>query len=308
MFSLPFPKNSFQAQIYAIFATILIAGSFFASQRLSGVLTPSLLTLIRFILATIFLAPFVLFSKTKRTQLLYTMPRAMIISLFYSLYFMIMFEALKTTTVLNTGTLYTLVPFVTALFAFVAFKDRLGYKRMLAFIIGTIGTVWVIFEGNIERILQFNLQEGDGLFILGAISMCVYGILIKALYCNDDLLVLVFCTLIGGTVWMGIGTIFFDAPVGAFEVDFEFILCMLYLAIGTTIFTLFLLQSATVVLGPVRVMSYVYLNPIIVALLLFIIEGKTIPTIVIPGVLLSCLATWILQGISDHSLKKREEI
>lgn len=303
---IPFPKNSLQAQLYVIFATILIAGSFFASQRLASSLTPALLTLIRFALGAILLAPFILAYKKKRKEVLRVMPRATIISLFYSLYFMIMFEALKTTTVLNTGTLYTLVPFVTALFALVVFKERIGYKRMLAFTIGAIGTIWVIFEGDIGRILRFNLQEGDGLFMLGSISMCIYAILIKALYRNDDLLVLVFCTLLGGVFWMGLGAIFFDIPVQSFKIDLEFIISMLYLVVGTTVLTLFLLQSATVVLGPVKVMSYVYFNPIIIALLLLLLEGKTVPLIVVPGVLLSGFATWILQGLKDGFSEKYE--
>ncbi|MFA6756252.1 MAG: DMT family transporter [Sulfurospirillaceae bacterium] len=289
------PKSHKQAQFYVITATILISGSFFASQKLVGTLTPAALTLLRFIIAALLLAPFVLLSPNRRSKLFTTLPRAFIISLFYSLYFMIMFEALKTTTVLNTGTIYTLVPFATALLSYFIFKEKIDKKRLFAFLIGAVGTLWVIFEGNLELFLKFNLQEGDGLFFFGSLSMCIYSILLKALYKNDDLLVLVFSTLLGGIFWMSIGTLYFKTGWGSFSINIEFIFCLLYLAIATTIVTLYLLQSATVVLGPVKVMSYVYLNPIIVAVLMLFLEGKSIPLVLIPGILLSVLATFMLQ-------------
>ena len=56
------PKSHKQAQFYVITATILISGSFFASQKLVGTLTPAAMTLLRFKIAALHLAPFDLFS------------------------------------------------------------------------------------------------------------------------------------------------------------------------------------------------------------------------------------------------------
>ena len=58
---------------------------------------------------------------------------------------------------------------------------------------------------------------------------------------------------------------------------------MTYLVIGTTLITVYLYQKTTMALGPSSANAYSYLNPVLVALLLLIIEGVTIPLAVIPG-------------------------
>ena len=46
---------------------------------------------------------------------------------------------------------------------------------------------------------------------------------------------------------------------------------MTYLVIGATLITVYLYQKTTVALGPSSVNAYIYLNPVLVALLLLII-------------------------------------
>ncbi|AXX87516.1 DMT family transporter [Malaciobacter marinus] len=294
--------STLQAHMYVLFATFLVAGSFLASQRLANVVNPLSLTFLRFIGAIIIMAPFILFRKSLRDGILKTLPRALVISLFYSLYFMGMFEALKLTTVLNTGTLYTLVPLMTAILALFIFKEKISFNKLLVYLIGLIGTLWVIFKGNLELLLSFSLNDGDYIFIIGSFCMCCYSISIKLLYRNDNPLVLVFCTLIGGAIWMALGMMIFQKPLNWELIEGNLIYHMLYLIIGTTIITLFLYQKSTVILGPTKVMSYIYLNPVAVAILLLIIDHKSIETIVIPGIIITSIATFLLQ--KNKRLKK----
>ena len=104
-----------KGHLYIIIATILISGSFYASQILSGVIDSISLTLYRFVLAFIILFPLVISKKDGVKKAIKILPKAMIVSLFYSLYFIGMFQALEHTTILNTGTIYTLVPLMTAI-------------------------------------------------------------------------------------------------------------------------------------------------------------------------------------------------
>lgn len=94
---------------------------------------------------------------------------------------------------------------------------------------------------------------------------------------------------------MGIGMLIFQQPLNWHLVEGTLVYNMLYLIIGTTIITLFLYQRSTVILGPTKVMSYIYLNPIAVAILLYLIDGKNIETIVIPGIIITSIATFMLQ-------------
>jgi drug/metabolite transporter (DMT)-like permease len=287
--------SNLQAHLYVLLATFLVAGSFLASENLAHALNPFSLTLFRFFVALLMLAPFILFKKNLRQQILKTLPRAMVISFFYSLYFMAIFEALKTTTVLNTGTLYTLVPLMTAVLAFFVFKQTIGFTKFLVYIIGLIGTLWVIFKADWQLFLSLSLNSGDYIFILGALSMCCYSISLKLLYRDDNIFVLVFSTLIGGCIWLFIAMMVFNQPFNWGVIQGQLLYNMLYLIIGTTIMTLYLYQKTTVVLGPTKVMSYIYLNPIAVAILLYVFRGETVENIVFVGVILSAAATLILQ-------------
>ncbi|RXJ87374.1 DMT family transporter [Arcobacter sp. CECT 8985] len=287
--------SDLQAHLYVLLATFLIAGSFIASQKLANTLNPFSLTLLRFVGAIVIMAPFILTKKVFRNGILKTLPRALIISFFYSFYFMGMFKALKTTTVLNTATLYTLVPLMTAILAFFIFKEKITLNKLWVYIVGLIGTIWVIFKANFDLFLSFSLNHGDYIFLIASVSMCFYSISIKLLYKNDNAIVLVFCTLIGGALWMSLGMLVFQKPLNWQVIQGELIYNMLYLIIGTTIITLFLYQKSTVVLGPSKVMSYIYLNPVAVAILLFIIDNKSIDKIVIPGIIITSIATVMLQ-------------
>ena len=117
-------QQSTKAHIYVVIATIFIAGSFLASYKLSSTIDAISLTLYRFVLALIFLSPLVIFNKNRVKAVPKFLPKAMVISLFYSLYFIGMFKALEYTTVLNTGSIYTLVPLMTAILCIFFFRPK----------------------------------------------------------------------------------------------------------------------------------------------------------------------------------------
>ncbi|MFV7791468.1 EamA family transporter, partial [Aliarcobacter lanthieri] len=95
-------------------------------------------------------------------------------------------------------------------------------------------------------------------------SMALYPIFIKILYSKkDELLVLVFATLLGGIVWMSLTMQILNIPYDWNKIELNHFYSLLYLVIGTTIITLFLYQKATLILGPKKLMAYIYLNPAI---------------------------------------------
>ncbi|MGB5792914.1 DMT family transporter [Poseidonibacter sp.] len=288
--------SNLKAHLFVFLATFLVAGSFLASHNLATIVNPFSLTLLRFVISFILLAPFILLQSSRRSEIIPMLPRAMVISFFYSGYFLAMFEALKTTTVLNTGTLYTLVPLLTAIFAFFIFKEKISFNKFIVYLIGVFGTIWVIFKADIQLLLEFSLNSGDYIYIIGAVSMCFYSISLKLVHKkSDNSLNMVFATLIGGMFWMSLFMLFFNEPLNWTLIQGDLVYSMLYLAIITTLLTLYLYQKATAILGPTRVMSYVYLNPIAVVLLLFVVQNIAIETIIIPGILISCIATFFLQ-------------
>jgi drug/metabolite transporter (DMT)-like permease len=74
----------------------------------------------------------------------------------------------------------------------------------------------------------------------------------------------------------------------------DLIFYMVYLVIGATLITVYLYQKASIVLGPKKLMAYVYLNPAAVAILIYIFEKKVISYSILLGILISTFATIVL--------------
>lgn len=288
-------QQSTKAHIYVVIATIFIAGSFLASYKLSSTIDAISLTLYRFVLALIFLSPLVIFNKNRVKAVQKLLPKAMVISLFYSLYFIGMFKALEYTTVLNTGSIYTLVPLMTAILCIFFFKEKIPLAQLIVYIIGIISTLIVVFKANLELLLKFSLNQGDIIFLIASLSMALYSIFLKVLYKkDDDIIVLVFSTLMAGIIWMSFTMWILDIPYEWEKIEGNLLFSMLYLVVATTILTLFLYQKATLILGPKKVMAYIYISPSLVALIMFIFEKQRISLGVFIGILLSTIATIII--------------
>jgi len=292
---IPLNTINLKSHLYVIFATILVAGSFIASEKLSGVVNSFSLILLRFVICVVFLIPFIYVKKNALNKVKRAFLRAFIMSFFYTGYFVILFESLNSTTSLHTGTLFTLVPLLTAILYIFFFKEKITKLQLLVYFIGILGTCGIIFKGDIDLFLSFSLNSGDFLFLIGLLFMSSYSISMKYLYKKDDTLVLVFCTLIGGSIWMGLIIFFSDIPLNWHLIQGNNIFYMAYLVIPATLFTTYLYQKATIQIGPKSVMSYIYISPAAVALILFLLEKKVISIPVLIAILISTIATIILQ-------------
>ncbi len=285
-------SQNIKAHILVLLATFLIAGSFIVSKKLASIIDPISLTLFRFVFASIVLAPIIFLNKKYRSKVKDSFKRTLVISLFYSLYFIGLFKALEFTTALHTGTLFTLVPLLTAIFAIFVFKQKLTFSQLLVYFIGITGTCIVVFKGDLKLLFTLSLNYGDIIFLFALIAMVLYSISARYLYKEDDeVMTLTFMTLIGGSIWMGGAISFFDIPLEWHKIKNELFLYMAYLTIAATLFTVYLYQKATIVLGPKKTMAYVYLSPATTAMLIFLFENISIPFWSLIGILISSFAT-----------------
>lgn len=300
-------SKDLNAHLIILVATFLVGGSFIVSQKLSGIIDPISINLLRFIIASLALAPLIFIKKEFRKKVIPTFKRAMIISFFYSAFFIGLFTSLEYTTALNTGTIFTLVPLLTAFFAIFVFKQKISSKQYLIYFIGIIGTSIVVFKGSLDMFLSLSLNKGDILFLFSISSMALYSICAKYFYKEDDkMIVLVFMTLVGGSIWMALALFFLNIPLEWNKIDNTQFLYVAYLSIAATLITSYLYQKGTVILGPRKVMAYIYLNPATIAILLFVFEFKLINIWMIIGIIISSFATFILlkDNIIVASVKK----
>lgn len=77
---------------------------------------------------------------------------------------------------------------------------------------------------------------------------------------------------------------------------------MVNLVLFATLASAFIIQKTTLVSGPARVMSYINLSPVFVALLTMLIERSTLPTAIYPGMFLSIAAS-LFYNVKIETLK-----
>lgn len=285
--------------LHVVIATFLIAGSFIATADITHELHPISLNLMRFFIAALILAPFILFKKGTLHKLIIVFPRSIIISFFYCGYFACVFAAMLTTTTLNVGSIYTLTPVMTAFFSFIIFKQSLTLKVLTAYLLGVVGTLWVIFDGSFERLIQLNLNLGDLIFSMGVLCMAGYTVSMKLLYKGDDVLVMTFANLLGGVIWMAIAAVISDITLEWQKLSYSYYPSMAYLAVAATFLTSYLYQKASTVLQPVNVSSYIYLNPLCIAILSIAILKDSVNVTLWFGIAMSTAATLTLQYLSQ---------
>ncbi len=285
-----------RAHVAMVASTLLVATSFPVVASIAGAMDSVVLTALRFALAALIFLPLVALRHrlevlpTWRALIRYAVLSAPLIGFFFA-----MFEALRTTTAVNTGALFTFAPGFAALFALLFLGEHQGGRRLLALVAGMLGAVWVVFRGGLESLVELDLAPGDGLFLAGTASLGLYTVLVKRLHRGEPMAVMTFWTLVTGTGWLLVLGWDELLLVRASELDLRVLGAISYLAVFTTLTTFLLAQRATMVIGPTRTMAYTYLNPALVVLLTWVLGGTAIGWMSLPGIALTLVSMVELQ-------------
>lgn len=279
---------------------LLIATSFPVGAAITEGLDPAMLTLLRFTLAALLFAPYVAIRHGLTLPPLKSLAGYSVISGVLVFFFWAMFEALRDTSALNTGALFTLVPGIAAAYGVVLVRERIDRRRMIALFFGLVGALWVVFRGDPDRLVSLAFNRGDVLFLIACVVMALYMPLVNRFHRDEPTAVMTFWIMATGAVWLLLvnNTAVWNTDWG--QVDFNVFLGIAYLAVFTTIFTFFLQQHGTLRIGPTRATSYNYLNPALVVGLEWIVGHGLPPFMALPGVAIVLLATVVLQlGVKE---------
>ncbi len=278
-----------------LLAAIIVSSSFTVGAAIAHGMDPAVLTLVRFLLAVLFFAPLLGlnhgFALPPWRQLAgYSLISGCTVGFFWC-----MFASLRFTTALNTSVIFTLVPGISGLYSALFLGERLGPPRLAALGFGMAGAVWVIFRGDLQRLLALEVNHGDLLFLAGCFLMAAYTPLVKKVHRRESMLVMTFWVLATGVGWL----LIFSLPKLP-TVDWRAVAPSVwagiaYLALFSTVLTFYLTHLATLYLGPTRVMAYSYFYPAFVLLIDWSMGHGLPPAAILPGVLVVTLATVVLQ-------------
>jgi len=288
-----------------LLASIIVSSSFTVGEAITHGLEPSVLLLVRYVVAVICLAPVLVLNHGLALPGARQLGGYSLISASTVGFFWCMFESLRYTDALNTSVIFTLVPGISGVYSALFLGERLGRSRLWALFFGMVGALWVIFRGDINRVLVLDVNYGDILFLAGCFMMAAYTPLVKRLHQQESMVVMTFWVLATGAVWLfllsfsGLGAVHWQG------VETKVWAGIVYLAVFSTIITFYLTHVSTLYLGPTRVMAYSYFYPAFVLLINWGLGKGLPPAMILPGVAVVTLATLVLQRESRKVTDER---
>ncbi|MDO6588790.1 EamA family transporter [Loktanella sp. D2R18] len=274
--------------------SVLIAGSFSLGALAANDIAPLALNAVRFWIACVIIGVAALVTTGIPRSALCAPWRYVMLAVFFTTYFVLMFEGLKTAAPVSAAAVFTLTPILSAAFGWLLLRQVLTGRMALALAIGAAGAVWVIFRADIAAILRFEIGKGEAIYFWGCVSHAVYTPMVRKLNRGEPTLVFTFGTLLAGaTILTAVGwrdlmaTDWMQLP----EVVW---VAIIYTAVVASAMTFTLLQFAALRLPSSKVMAYTYLTPSWVIVWDIALGHAAPPALVLVGLGLTVVALVML--------------
>lgn len=239
----------------------LVAGSFSLGALASNEIAPVALNAARFWVAAIVIGLAVAMRGGVPRSALQAPWRYAVLGGLFAIYFVLMFEGLKTAAPVSAAAVFTLTPVMSGVFGYVLLRQITTPRMALALAVGAVGALWVIFRADLAAFLAFEVGRGEIIYFFGCVSHAIYTPMVRKMYRGEPAVVFTFGMLIAGavllTVWGWrdlIATPWAELP-GIVWVT------LIYVSIFASATTFVLLQFATLRLPSAKVMAYTYLTP-----------------------------------------------
>lgn len=250
-----------QGHLAMLCFSALVAGSFSLGGMVANEIAPLALNAVRFVIAAVVVGGFALLTVGVRRSDFVAPWRYALLGGLFMIYFVLMFEGLKTSPPVSSAAVFTLVPAMAGVFAWLLLRQRMTPRMALALCIGGAGALWVIFRADLAALLAFDVGRGEVIFFFGCIAHAVYTPLVRVMNRGESATVFAFGTLVAGAVLLLI--------VGARDIvatDWAGLrpmvwITILYVSVFASSITFVLIQFAALRLPSAKVMAYTYLVP-----------------------------------------------
>ena len=272
----------------------LVAGSFSLGSRAAPHIAPEALNAVRFVVAALILGMLVGATGGVPRQALRAPWRYVMLALFMTSYFVLMFEGLKTGAPVSMSSVFTLTPLIAAGFGWVLLRQVLTPRIAVALFIGAVGALWVIFRADFSAFLAFGIGRGEAVFFIGCIAHAFYAPLVPRLNRGERPAVFTLGTLVAGALLL----LIVGAPA-LISTDWASLPTIVWITIAyTSVFasaaSFLLLQYASLRIPSAKVMAYTYLTPSWVILWEMALGTGLPPRLILVGVAMTIVALALL--------------
>lgn len=276
-------QRKIEGHLAMLLFSLIVAGSFSFGKIIAPDIDPVALTAVRFVLAAGILG--IALGVSGRIKFSdYRQPwRFFVLGGLFLLYFVLMFEALKTALPVSISAIFTLMPLAAAALDRIFFRRKTTRLIWIALTIGAVGALWVVFRGSITTIISLSIGYGEILFFIATILHAIYAVLLPKLRRGDP----VHATTFGVTAAAAIMLVAFFWPrvlaTNWSEMAVYVWAVVLYLAVLATLGTFSLITIAATRLPSAKVTAYTYLTPFWVVLLESLLGNGVPATLVLLG-------------------------
>ena len=275
-----------------------------AGKYATGELGPLTITLLRYVIAFVFLQGLVWAEKRKvkgeggrekqvQLQTKHCLPMFLLGTFGVVGYHYFFFLSLRYTAVANTAIINAFNPVVTGFLAAIFLKERLSQRNYLGGCIAIVGVLILLTEGNLLRLLQLQFNLGDVLMLCAVICWAIYSNLLRFL----------------GRSYSGLALSYYGALFGVLQLlalvslevwqqpwhwpSLQTLLGIGYMGIGASGIGYLLFVLSTQRIGPTKSTSIVYSGvPVWVAFLAWIFFREAITPWMILSITLILLGLW----------------
>jgi drug/metabolite transporter (DMT)-like permease len=285
-----------QGHLAMLAFSALVAGSFSLGAQVANDIAPAALNAVRFVISAVAVA-----AAIGLRGGLGAVPGALvapwrygILGVLFAVYFVTMFEGLKTAPAVSTAAVFTLTPVMSGIFGYILLRQVFGARIAVALALGAAGALWVIFRADLAALMAFEIGRGEVIFFWGCIAHAAYTPLVRLLNRGEPILVFTFWTLsfsaliIGVWGWRDIVATDWGALRPLVWVT------LLYVALAASAMTVYLVQLASMQLPSSKVMAYTYLTPSWVLIWELALGQPMPPVAVLAGIALTFLALGLL--------------
>jgi drug/metabolite transporter (DMT)-like permease len=272
----------------------LVAGSFSLGAMVANDIAPMALTALRFVLAAVLMAALALATRGIPRRTFDAPWRYLVLGGLYVIYFVLMFEGLKTAPPVSASAVFTLTPVMAGGFGWLLLRQVTTPRMALALAIGAVGALWVIFRADWVALMAFDVGRGELIFFWGCIGHAAYPAAMRRLSRGEPDAAFTFAVLVAGALILllvGWGDI---RATGWADLPGLVWITLAYVSVFATAGTFLLVRIAALRLPSAKVMAYTYLTPSWV-ILWEIALGNGAPTgLVLVGIALTVVALLLL--------------
>lgn len=247
---------------------LIISGSFSLGHQAAPFLAPSAINAARFALGVALIGTAAALGPGLRRAQLASPWRYPVLGALLAAYFVLMFVALRITDPVSTAAVFTLTPVMSAVFGRLVAGQRAGRGMIGALGLGACGALWVIFRGDLDALLALRFGSGEKIFLIGCAAHALYAPMVRRLNRGEPALAFAFWTTLAcGLLILGVAVL--DGSLVATDwrsLPLQAWVAIVYLAVGPTATTFYLLQYASLRLPAGGAMAYGYLTPSFVIL------------------------------------------